>query len=205
MRVLHAEGCRVLEKGRDGAGHQTVTFQANAQTIKFHFPNTGKMNGHTRRNVTARLRRMIREVPPLPEQPEPVEAPQEAVEQLVVPITPPTPPIASKRLTRDRRREIAKRYLALGSIEQTSEEFDLPETKLITVLMADSGEARRRVKIELNVRKAEAAKRLRLTTLPKAERDKRIAKLYFSAGMTAKKVGAMFGIAASTVVRIARR
>jgi hypothetical protein len=160
MVVLHNSGAKVLDKGKDGAGHQTVTFEVNRTQLLFHYPCTPVLNGHGLKNITSRLRRIIREVPPPPiivtDKPPTLTA-VVSIPELPAPPTPPSP----TRLTAYRRREIAKRYLSLGSIDALKSETGLPFKKLVPMILGANGEAARRLRIEQNIQKAKRAKATR--------------------------------------------
>jgi hypothetical protein len=230
MAVLHGAGAKVLGKGKDGAGHPTVTFEVHRQELLFHYPCTPVLNGHGLKNVTARLRRIIREVP----QPPPVLVSElkpllAAVVSIPERAPPPTPPNPT-RLTIQRRREIAKRYLSLGSLDALKGETGLPFNKLTPLILGSGGEAARRLRIEQNVNKAKRAKKSReraaamiktiaapaapAIKLPKpipamrgpgadnTKRNMQIARLFWKKKIDPQMIADHFGLRVSSVITI---
>lgn len=207
-RELFDDGCKILGSGVDGAGHCVVFFEKNGHSLNFHYPSTGRPNGTGKLNARARLRRLLKEVPPpAPPAPEP--------ERIVAP-APPERPVAAIPARRPtppkpklKPRDIAKRYIALGSLAATEAETGIDNARLVQIMMSVGGDARHRVEKELARLKMAAARDARykaaLRKLTGAERNKQIAALYFSPGMTAKNVADLFGLAPSTIIGIARR
>lgn len=222
MAVLHASGCHIISEGHDGAGHRTVTFEHHAQRKTFHYPSTGRANGHTRRNTASRLKRVIREIPPAPPKPATLtHRPQVAA--------PPVSPLPHPRLTATRRREIAKRYLELRSIEKLVDETGVPLHKLHILLNAAGGEPQRIYRRDLNKQRSEMARQRRAPETPivlkKAaaaaltapqfaktrlrgvaamKRNIEIAKLVYQKKMSPEVVAHQFGMNVAYVAKIAQ-
>lgn len=208
IRVLTDAGAKLLAKGMDGSGHQTVTFTYNGHEAIFHYPCTGKLNGHSRRNVAARIKRMIREMPPpLPApvisapEPEKVLPPVAAA---IIPARRPTPPKLSNG---ERRKLIAKRYLALRCLDKLDEEFKLGKASLQTTILSQRGQAAEVLRRDLNTARMKPRQRRRPVqpTFTRAERDAQIVKLYCTTQMTCRAIGAKFGISATRAWQIAHR
>lgn len=73
-RILEDAGITAVQFDKDGAGHQVARFRLNRQEMSFHFPSTGRMNGHGHLNTLARLKRKIREAVPASLRPSPTPA-----------------------------------------------------------------------------------------------------------------------------------
>jgi hypothetical protein len=160
LSILSGTGCKVLNKGLDGAGHQKITFLVNEHERTFHYPHTMHLNGRNRRNVAARLRRLIREAPPAPT-PAPAPAPDQYKTTSLPAAKPP-------RVTAARRREIAKRYLKVRSLDVLMEETGLERHKLHILLNSAGGEPQRMFRRDLNKAAAERAKTIREARQPTA-------------------------------------
>ena len=215
-----ALGARPITKGYDGAGHQTITFECHGQQHIFHYPCTTTMNGHARKNIVADLRRRVRAIPPPPPRPPeaaPPVSPSQIETRSVLP--PPATPPRADRMTHEKRKEIAKRYLALPSVDALLEEYPMARAKLETLLLSQRGQAADKFKVERNKKRMEAARLLRGSTntpppppppapkpvLTRAERDRRITQLYLTTTTTLKEIGKRFGISASNAWRIAHK
>lgn len=68
VRILDDHGVKRVEFDKDGAGHQVAKFDFRRRSMRFHFPSTTKMNGHTHLNVLGRLKRELRAIAPPPKQ-----------------------------------------------------------------------------------------------------------------------------------------
>lgn len=169
VATLLEAGARLVGKTIDGSGHQVVTYRYNGHEQVFHFPHSSKLNGCGPKNIIARLRRMIRETPPplVVSLPLPViksntpESLSGVFGDFIPPVTPKRP-----RLTRERRREIAKRYLSLRCISALAGEFKLTFDKTCNVLLSHGGDVRVLTSRELNKRRQIAAQKSRKSSMP---------------------------------------
>lgn len=160
MGILYTSGAKVLQKGTDGAGHRTVTFQLHEAEMKFHFPSSPVCR--TRANCVARLRRIIREIPVLTPPPTAsitTDAPPAANNDMIAapPVPAPTPPKAN-RLTAARRREIAKRYVVLRDFDKLLDETDIARHKLHILLNSAGGDPQLLYRRDLNAKRSTAPK-----------------------------------------------
>lgn len=158
-KIVLSHGARIVQRGKDGAGHNTITVGLNEHTRLFHFPSTSA-GGRNLLNSKARLKRILREIPaPVERGAVPVEriavplaaaAPADQTPSLITPKSEPSPLATpqSKRLTAERRKEIAKRYLALPSLDDLMKEFDLPRARAENLLMSQRGQAADKLKVE---------------------------------------------------------
>lgn len=162
-RVLYDHECKVLERGHDGAGHQTIVFLRHDQRVVFHYANTICLNGHSLKNVIARLRRIIREIPEPPPMPVVILPPEVDAEKAMeaLPVAPPPTPPNPKRMTKERRKELAKIYLSLGSLELTSAKTGVEQGKLSILIFSQRGQAAEHLHREINKAKMEASRKLR--------------------------------------------
>lgn len=152
MGILSETGCHVIGKGRDGAGHQTVTFEVGTIRRTFHYGVNGRLNGHSRRNVTARLRRIVRETRETEKPPAPVTP--IAVKPAEPPAVKPPAPAKSKTMT---RAQLAKRYVALRSIEKLAAEVGITASKLYNQMIAAGGQASELARAERSRARAKIA------------------------------------------------
>lgn len=157
-RIIYDAGGVITNKTMDGAGHNHWSYRINGRDRDFHF--ACKPNSRTRglKNTYARLRREIRETVELPPlQPPPV--PEEAA-PIVAPLIEPTPP-KPRKITTARRKEMIKDYLSLPSLEAFMEKFGLQRQAAQTMLLSSRGQSAEKLRKELNVERAKAAKRIR--------------------------------------------
>lgn len=154
-RIVIDSGAKIVDRGMDGAGHRTLTVGMNGHRRLFHYPSTGRMCGHGILNTKARLRRILREIPdPLPaESPPPLAA--APTKPVPVPITPKPQETTSamparrpRRFSKEHRKEIAKRYLALPSLDALLKEFKLTRAIAETMLMSGRGQAADKLRAE---------------------------------------------------------
>lgn len=227
-RTLVGAGGIITAKSVDGAGHQVIAYQLNDREQDFHYSTSTRLNGCGSRNTLARLRREIRELAALPPLPSPiVEAPQLSVMMpepapILAALPQATPP-NTKRLTKERRKEIAKRYLALPSFAALLGETGIERSKLQTLLLSHRGAPADKLRKELNQIKAEAARRLRtggdypkrgrpakkrranyMLCDPKRRRflAKTAFNLYFKSNLTLKETAQRLSVSKGTVLRL---
>lgn len=223
IKTIVAAGAKVVGKRVDGAGHMVVSFEHNGWPKDYHYAHSTQANGCARLNTVTRLRRIIREMPseppprpqvaapPVPGRPEPKH---DAAIYMPAPATPPK----SDRLTKARRKEIAKRYLSLPSLDALLTEFSITRAVAETLLLSAKGQAADKLKREKQAARMTAARVLREVTktpepvvpapipvLSRRERDRRIKRLYMTSCTTLKEIGARYGVSASTAWRIAHR
>lgn len=150
VRLLEDNGITGVEFDKDGAGHQVVKFRCGRRTMTFHFPSTGRMNGHSRMNVIARLKRQLREVAPPPPPTRPATITTGA------PTVPETAFAPRHSLTREEK--IHKRFTAGENPDRLAEEFFITKARLYQVVG------------EVNARKrGEKPKPLRFALHPRPE------------------------------------
>lgn len=227
-KIVFESGAKIVDRGKDGSGHNTITVGLNGQRRTFHFASTGTSRGHGILNTKQRLKRLIKEMPAPVEQPAVPLPETSAPEQDAYLITPSAPSAPEKRrLSRERRKEIAKRYLAVRSLDDLLKEFDLPRHRAENLLLSLRGQAAAKLRSEKQRERmarrtvsdpvvavpmppprpaatpvmVQRGPRRRIELTDKQRRE--LARMYFTEGKSAKEVGLHFGISAGSVSRLA--
>ena len=216
-RVIHDAGARIVDRGRDGSGHRTVTLCHHGQERTFHYASTGTSRGHGLRNMEQRLKWLLGGITPVatPEEPEPLTA---IIPQAVTPVCSPN----ARRIVQPKptRSEIIKHYIATKSIDAIMAKFDLTYDQAEVILLSTSGSVRTTYERERDVRRAALARKLRPVVvqqtqvvhpqpLPKTKvksdpkRDKLIYTYHYY-GMTLREVAEHFGLTHERVRQIVR-
>ena len=212
-RIIFDAGGLITSKTIDGAGHNLWSYTINGHEKSFHFAKTPPSRGKGIENTYARLRREIREVkalPPIePVRPEPVE--EERPEPLVAKLVKPTPPAPNK----PSRKEMVKAFLSLPSLEAFMNKFGLGRQAAQTMILSSRGQSAQKLRKELNLARAEAARkarerkveRTRKPKLSKKEIDKRdrLIYVYCQFGLSFKDAAGLYNLTPERVRQIVRR
>lgn len=212
VRIIYDAGGRLLEKGKDGAGHRTVTYDINGNQSQFHYPSSPQANGRSAMNCYTRLRREIKELLKLPLV---VENPQKAVVDTPAPshaIVAQPVRATPQKAPQPKRQDIIKRYLSLRSFRAVASEFGLDNEKVINIIRGANGDALSFLRRELDAERAEAARALRPKRrnphLDNPKERSQLAKLahrlYFGKSRTAAETARILQVSAATAVRLAQ-
>lgn len=136
-RVLGDAGATILGWGVDGASHRVVEYEVAGCRKKFRIPSSGRVHGHALKNSQANLKRQIKEITEAKTGGENM-LPSEALEHMKPPV-----------ITKAKRKEIAQRYLVLGSIGKVVDETGLYWDEIVRELKKAGGEAATRCRQEV--------------------------------------------------------
>lgn len=213
-RIIYDAGGQLTQKGVDGAGHRMVCYEINGHGGEFHYASTPQGNGCGPKNTYSRLKREVGSLLQLPPivitPPAPVEAAQTLSRDTEAPPARATP----RKAPQPSRRDLIKRYLSLRSIQAVAEELGFERDKAQNLILSSRGDAASFLRRELDVERAEAARRLRSSTAKRnpdlsdpAKRSKlaRLAhRLYFGQSRTAAETARIIGVSAGTAMRLAQ-
>lgn len=215
VRIIYDAGGRLLEKGKDGAGHRTATYEINGHQSRFHYPSSPQANGCGHLNCYTRLRREIREI----KSRIPVEiAPEKPAEALPAPLriigAPParaTPP-APQKANKPDRKHVIKRYLSLRSLDLLCEELGMSRDAAIQTIMSSRADAATFLRREIDAKRSTAShapqpKRVNpFLLVPKERRQlaKLAHRLYFKEGRTAAEASRILKVSTTTVINLAQ-
>ena len=213
-RIICDAGGQLTQKGVDGAGHRMVCYEINGHGGEFHYASTPQGNGCGPKNTYSRLKREVGSLLQLPPiviaPPAPVEAPQALSRGLAAPPARATP----QKAAQPSRRDLIKRYLSLRSIQAVAEELGFERDKAQRLILSSRGDAASFLRRELDVERAEAARRLRPTRAKpnpaladptKRSKLARLAhRLYFGKNRTAADTARIIGVSVSTALKLAQ-
>lgn len=213
VRIIYDAGGRLLEKGKDGAGHRTATYEINGHQSRFHYPSSPQANGCGHLNCYTRLRREIREIksriPIEIASEKPSEALPASLRIIGAPPARATPPAPQKARKPDRK-HVIKRYLSLRSIDLLCAELDIDRDTAIRTIMSSRADAATFLRREIDAKRSTASHARRpkkinpFLKVPKERRQlaKLASQMYFKQNRTAAETGRILKVSAATVLRL---
>lgn len=213
-RVIIDAGATIIEKGSTNGGHNRIVFERGGEQRTYHYARTPS-DHRAGKNFLADVRRMIRE---LPETTAPVPRPavkSVAAKKAPAGARPPQP--ATKKLTAQRRKDIAKRYLLADNLAQLCHAEKLDQVQAEIVIFGQKGQAAEKLTKEKHLLAAQMAKRMRkpvtkkkhtsarrLSSLDISRRNRKIF-VYASYGMKPEELAELFSIPVSRIQKIVKQ
>jgi len=153
---IEAAGGRIIDRYKDGATHNVVVYTLNGHEADFHYASTAGTYGCRMLNMRARLRRELAEVKARPPAVTRVVQTEPSKRDWLAPVVRATPPKPKVD-----RKEMVKSYLTMGSLQEFMDRYELDRVRAENLILSSRGQSAEKLRREINLEKAAAAKRAR--------------------------------------------